>query len=172
MAADDGGQAREMAVMMRLAAAMLLFLVAACGAPADPAATTTTPEGYREAAAAFDAAIAAKDQAALQRLIADDFLWVRGSGAMGDKGAFIAALAAPSIRIEPFEPAEPRWITSGDSALLAATNTLRGTADGEPFVDRHRFADHWLRRDGTWQLVYAQVTPAPEAPAADAEGAD
>ncbi len=158
--------------MMRLAAPALLFLIAACGAPAQPAGSAATPEGYREAAAAFDAAIAAKDQAALQRLIADDFLWVRGSGAMGDKAAFIAALAAPSIRIEPFRPAEPRWITSSDSALLAATNTLRGTADGEPFVDRHRFADHWLWRDGTWQLVYAQVTPAPEAAAADAEGAD
>jgi ketosteroid isomerase-like protein len=161
-----------MAGMMRLAVPALVFLVAACGASADPAATVATPEGYREAAAAFDSAIAAKDEAALQRLIADDFLWVRGSGAMGDKAAFIAALAAPSIRIEPFRPAEPRWITSGDSALLAATNRLQGTADGEPFVDRHRFADHWLWRDGAWQLVYAQVTPVPEAAAADVGGAD
>lgn len=160
---------KDMTAMMRLAAPLLLFLLAACDSSADPAATMTTPAGYREAAAAFDAAIVAKDEAALRRLIADDFLWVRGSGATGDKPAFIAALAAPSIRIEPFEPAEPRWITSSDSVLLAATNTLRGIADGEPFVDRHRFADHWRWRDGKWQLVYAQVTPAP---AADVGGAD
>lgn len=145
------------------AALALLCLVSACGAPADRAPGAATPEGYREAAAAFDAAIAAKDKPTLQRLIADDFLWVRGSGATGDKAAFIAALAAPSIRIEPFQPAAPRWITSGDSALLAATNTLRGRADGAPFVDRHRFADHWLWRGGRWQLVYAQVTPVPGA---------
>lgn len=160
---------KDMAVMMRLAAPLLLFLVAACDSSVGPAATRATPAGYREAAAAFDAAIAAKDEAALRRLIADDFLWVRGSGATGDKAAFIAALAAPSIRIEPFEPAEPRWITSSDSALLAATNTLRGVAEGEPFVDRHRFADHWLWRGDKWQLVYAQVTRAPEA---DVGGAD
>lgn len=159
-------------VMMRFAAPALVFLVAACGSSADPAPPAATPEGYREAAAAFDAAIAAKDKAALQRLVAEDFLWVRGSGATGDKAAFVAALTAPSIRIEPFEPAAPRWITSGDSALLAATNTLRGAADGEAFVDRHRFADHWLWRGGTWQLVYAQVTPAPETAEADAAEAD
>ncbi len=148
--------------MMRgWAASALLCLVSACGAPVDGVPAAATPEGYREAAAAFDAAIAAKDKPALQRLIADDFLWVRGSGMAGDKAAFIAALAAPSIRIEPFQPAAPRWITSGDSALLAATNTLRGHADGAPFVDRHRFADHWLWRGGRWQLVYAQVTPVP-----------
>lgn len=156
-------------MMMRFAAPALLLLVAACGTPADPAAT---PDGYREAAAAFDTAIAAKDKAALERLIAEDFLWVRGSGATGDKAAFIAALAAPSIRIEPFKPTAPRWIISSNSALLAATNTLRGTADGEAFVDRHRFGDHWLWRGGKWQLVYAQVTPAPEAVTEGAKAAD
>ncbi len=148
---------------MRGAVSALLLLMTACSDAADPAAPTATPAGYREAAAALDAAIAAKDKAALRRLIADDFLWVRGSGATGDKAAFIAALTAPTIRIEPFRPSEARWIVAGDTALLAATNTLRGTADGEAFVDRHRYADHWVWRGGAWHLVYAQVTPAPAA---------
>lgn len=149
-------------------AAAMLLLTAACASASDRAEPATTPAGYREAALALDAAIAAKDEAALERLIAEDFLWVRGSGAKGDKADFIGALTAPAIRIEPFRASEPRWIISGNSALLAATNELRGTADGEPFVDRHRFADHWLWRDGGWRLVYAQVTPLPET--ADPDG--
>jgi len=124
-------------------AAAMLLLTAACAYASDRAEPATTPAGYREAALELDAAIAAKDEAALERLIAEDFLWVRGSGAKGDKADFIGA-------------------------LLAATNELRGTADGEPFVDRHRFADHWLWRDGGWRLVYAQVTPLPET--ADPDG--
>lgn len=151
-------------MMMRYAMAPLLLLSACSpGAGRDSAAVEAATHGYIEAAAAFDAAIAGKDRAALERLIADDFLWVRGSGVTGDKSAFIGALTAPTLRIDPFHPSEARWIVSGDSALLAATNDLRGTADGVAFVDRHRFADHWLRRDGEWRLVYAQVTPLPAA---------
>ena len=138
-------------MMMRLAIPALLLLTGCdSGAGRDEEKTAATaPDGYREAAAA------------LEKLIADDFLWVRGSGEKGDKAGFIAALTAPAIKIEPFQPSEARWIVTRDSALLTATNTLRGSADGEAFVDRHRFADHWVWRDGGWRLVLAQITPHP-----------
>ena len=150
-------------MMMRLAIPALLLLTGCdSGAGRDEEKTAATaPDGYREAAAALDTAIAAKDAAALEKLIADDFLWVRGSGEKGDKAGFIAALTAPAIKIEPFQPSEARWIVTRDSALLTATNTLRGSADGDAFVDRHRFADHWVWRDGGWRLVLAQITPHP-----------
>jgi ketosteroid isomerase-like protein len=137
------------------------LLLAACGtAPTGNAPQAVeTPAGYQEAAAALDAAIAGKDRRALESLIADDFLWIRGSGVKGGKTGLIKALTADTIRIEPFRPSEVRWIVTGNAALLAATNELRGVSDGEPFVDRHRFADHWLWRDRRWRLVYAQVTP-------------
>lgn len=159
-------------MILRLPPPALFLLMAGCSDVAPPADPAATPTGYREAAAALDTAIAAKDAAKLQRLIADDFLWVRGSGAKGDKSAFIGALTAPSIRIEPFQPSEARWIVADRTALLTATNTLRGSADGEAFVDRHRYADHWLWRDGAWRLVYAQVTPVPEAVETAAPDAD
>lgn len=158
--------------MIRLGAPALFLLMTGCSDARVPANPAATPTGYREAAAALDTAIAAKDEAALQRLIADDFLWIRGSGAKGDKDAFIGALTAPSIRIEPFQPSEARWIVADRTALLTATNTLRGTAGGEAFVDRHRYADHWLWRGGAWRLVYAQVTPVPEPVETDTQDTD
>lgn len=123
-----------------------------------------TPDGYRIAGKALDSAIAAKDADQLRSLIAEDFLWVRGSGAKGDKAAFIAALTSDELDIEPFEPAETRWFLEGNTALLTGTNTLKGRAGGEAFIDRHRFADHWIWREGRWQLAYIQVTPVPEGP--------
>lgn len=141
---------------------MLLFLTALGPYGNGEAALITTPVGYQEAAAALDQAIAAKDRTTLEALIADDFLWIRGSGAAGTKANFIAALTANSIRIEPFQPEGVRWFISDDSALITATNTLRGTLGAESFVDRHRYADLWLWRDGKWRLVYAQVTSVPD----------
>src|SRR3546814_1200780 len=78
-------------MMMRLAIPALLLLTGCdSGAGRDEEKTAATaPDGYREAAAALDTAIAAKDAAALEKLIADDFLWVRGSGEKGDKAGVI-----------------------------------------------------------------------------------
>lgn len=143
-----------------MSGAALVFL-AACEPGSDQGSpvAATAPAGYQEAARQLDAAIAAKDRAALERLIADDFLWIRGSGVKGDKVGFIDALTAKTIRIDPFRPSDARWFLTEEGALLTATNSLRGVVDGEAFVDHHRFADYWLWRDGRWRLVYAQVTP-------------
>jgi ketosteroid isomerase-like protein len=155
--------------MIRSVGLSIVLLLAACNAPADTGRaqegvdTGIAPDGYRNAGDALNSAIAAKDADQLRSLIADDFLWVRGSGAKGDKVAFITALTSEDLTIEPFEPAEARWFVEGNTALLTGTNTLKGRAGGEPFVDKHRFADHWIWREGRWQLAYIQVTPVPDA---------
>ncbi len=138
--------------MLKFIGAALLLLLAVDARAAD----------HQAAANALDAAIVAKDRATLGQLIAEDFLWVRGRGATGDKAAFIAALTAPTLTIEPFRPSDTRWLLSGDSAMLTGANAMRGTEDGKPFTDRHRFADYWVRRDGRWRLVYIQVTSIPD----------
>lgn len=153
--------------MPRFLGLSCLLLLAACSEAEDvpetanEAQSMVTPDGYREAASALEAAISSGDAQSLRTLLGEDLLWIRGSGAEGDKAAFIAALASDELSIEPFKPAEPKWYIEGNSALLTGINTLTGTADGDPFVDRHRFADHWIWRDGKWELVYIQVTPLP-----------
>jgi hypothetical protein len=49
-----------------------------------------------------------------------------------------------------------------DMALFVALNHLEGTSGGKPFVDSHRYANLWRLRDGSWQLVFIQITPLPE----------
>src|SRR3546814_17933439 len=129
-------------MMMRLAIPALLLLTGCdSGAGRDEEKTAATaPDGYREAAAALDTAIAAKDAAALDKLIADDFLWVRGSGEKGDKAGFIAALTAPALKNEPVQPSEARWTVTRPSALTAVHNTRHGSAHGAHFDAHHPFA--------------------------------
>lgn len=145
--------------MEKLAVPVLMF-VTAC----DPSAPVTElcdfdPEGYRHAAAALDRARAARDGRALEEVIAEDFLWVRGTGATADKESYIGALTADSLTVEPFQAENPEWISTISAALLTGTRTRRGSSNGGPFLDRHRFAEFWVWRDCRWQLVYSQVTP-------------
>lgn len=126
-------------------------------------AAESQSEATAEAAAlAMDKAIASADAAMLAKLIAPGFLWVRGAGVRAGKAEFVEGLTAPGVAIEPFAPTEQRWFKSGELAILTARNELRGTENGEPFIDRHSFCDVWQRGSTGWQLVYAQITPAPD----------
>jgi hypothetical protein len=121
--------------------------------------TETTPEA---ASNAMDRAIVARDRTVLERLIAPDFVWVRGSGVRTDKAAFIAGLAATGVTIEPYTPQDGRWHKTSDLAVFSAINELRGTEGGAPFVDRHSFCDVWRLDTAGWRLVYTQITRAPQ----------
>ena len=137
-----------------------LLGAAALGAMASalPAAAATgqaTPEAASEA---MDRAIAVGDGAALPLLIAPDFLWVRSAGVRTDKAAFVKALTTPGVKIDPYTPAESRWLKSNDLAVHSATNALTGSENGVRFVDHHNFVDVWRRDPEGWRLVYTQIT--------------
>jgi hypothetical protein len=142
-----------------LLAAAASGLIASASSGARRISTETTPEA---ASKAMDHAIVARDRAALEHLIAPDFVWVRGSGARTDKAAFIAGLAATGVTIMPYTPQAGRWLKTSDLAVFSAINELRGTENGTPFVDRHSFCDVWRLDTAGWRLVYTQITRAPQ----------
>jgi ketosteroid isomerase-like protein len=137
----------------------LAALIAACGGESQ---TAIELPGARAASAALADALASRDAASLDTLLAEDFLWVRNSGATGDKRAFIAALTDPSLRLDPVALGDVSWIESPDAALVAGEATLTGFLNQQRVSDHHRFADYWVRRDGAWRLAYAQTTSLPE----------
>lgn len=110
------------------------------------------------AAAALDLAIVNGDAAELERLVADDFLWVRGNGEVAGRAEFISALTNPDLELDPIRTTDPRWFRSQEQALFIGSNRLSGALAGEPVIDQHRFADLWLFEAGEWKLVYAQTT--------------
>ncbi len=154
--------------LMRTLVTAAIWAALPLGAAAQNMNTTSPTAGRPErtldleaSAAALDKAISDKDRAALDRLLADDLLWIRGGGIAAGKAEFIAGLTSPSITIEPFVPQETKWFKSAETGMLTGVNVLRGRDGGVSFVDRHRFADYWIFRDGQWRLLYVQVTRLP-----------
>ena len=154
---DSIDRALRVDISRRAALGAMAASTLASGAAA-AARINATPEG---ASQAMDRAIVARDAATLDTLIAPDLLWVRGAGVRTGKAAFVGGFATPGTVIEPFTPSEGRWLKSGDLAVFSAVNELRGTDNGEPFVDRHSFCDVWRRDREGWRLVYVQITRAP-----------
>ncbi|MDB5457703.1 MAG: hypothetical protein JWP92_3288 [Caulobacter sp.] len=135
------------------AVAALLSLTAASAAHAD-----ALPADLVAAAHAYDAAQVDGDRAALERLVADDYVLVNGAGVVQSKAELIRDYVAPGFKLDPFQieaPVEKAW---GDAAILGGRVKMTGTDGGQRFSLVVRFVDTWAKRDGRWRVVYSQVT--------------
>lgn len=137
-----------------LTALILLAAPAAAWAQHSPA----LPSALAREAHAYERAQIEGDRAALERLIADDYVLVGGDGARVGKAEHIAEFTAPQLDLEPVvvrEPVEHVW---ADGAALGGTVDVVGTFDGTPFRQTLRYIDVWALRDGQWRVVYGQAT--------------
>jgi Domain of unknown function (DUF4440) len=142
--------------MIRNVALVLACLLPAGAVRADqgPAPQESVKAELQALMTALNTALAAHDRAALERIYADDFLFVHALGVPVDKTRQIAAaMAAPpggSLPVPSFEG----LLVYGDVAILRAP-------------DRTRFGTSiYVRRDGRWQVLQIQGTPMPATPAA------
>jgi hypothetical protein len=148
---------------MRIMAALLpaLFLLA-CSAEAPPiAAPQGMPPALESAAEAYEEAQIAGNGAALQQLIADDYVLVGSDGARQSKDELMAFWTADGFDPAPVtvtEPVEHIWT---DGAAIGGAVTLSWTQDGAPINVTIRYVDIWALRDGEWRVVYGQSTRVP-----------
>lgn len=141
-----------------------LALVSAALLATTAAAQAADNAEVRAAAHAFDLAQQNGDRAALERLIAPDFLFVRGSGRIGGRQDFIDGFTGPGQKLEPFRIEDPLFLrVSPDVAIVGGEAWVKGTDNGKPFAEHFRYADTLARRDGRWVVIYVQVTGLPPA---------
>ena len=50
----------------------------------------------------------------------------------------------------------------GDTGVVIGIVSLKGTSGGQPFEADMRFTDTFVKRDGEWKIVAAQVTKIPK----------
>jgi len=140
--------------MLHLPTALIALALAAPSV----ALADALPADLAAAAHAYDAAQVNGDGAALERLVADDYVLVNGAGQVQDKARLIADYVAPGFKLDPFTIEEPVEKVFGDTALLGGRVNMTGTDGGQRFALVVRFVDAWAKRDGQWRVVYSQVT--------------
>jgi ketosteroid isomerase-like protein len=133
-------------------ACLLLVIVAVAPARAGSA------DEVKALADQLDVATRTKDKAALERLIASDFVFVRGSGRVGDRADVVSTFTSPALVVKEVRNDERKLIDLGETVLVTAKVQLSGTEDGKVFVENFRSVDVWAKRNGAWQVVYTQIT--------------
>lgn len=136
------------------------WLCAAVALAAAPAWAAPLPVDLEAAARAFDAAQAKGDRAALEGLLADDFVLVSGGGRAETKAQYISDLTDPNVREDPLAISEPVQTVWAGGAVLGGLALLSGTDHGVRFSARIRFANVWALRDGRWQVAYSHTIRA------------
>lgn len=144
--------------------AILFAFAAVLGAAPIATAQDANRAEVMRASDAFDNAQRTQDRAALERVIAPDYVLVHGSGRIGGKQDFIDAVVDPTNHITDVHADNRTYTPLGrDAAIVSGQGTIAGTDANGPFSEHFQFVDTFLHRNGQWVVVYTQVTmlPAP-----------
>lgn len=138
-------------------AVIVMWLLTACASqpmpvPQDVAAL------LRAQADRWDQAIVAKDRAAIEANLAEDFRQIDGAGDIEDKRSFVEGLIDPKLRLDPYTVEDLDVRLYGDVALLSGRTRMTGRYDGKAFVSHYRYIDVYIHRGGLWRIVSIQIT--------------
>jgi ketosteroid isomerase-like protein len=103
------------------------------------------------------------DAAALERILADEFISVSSNGKSHNKRQDIEELKADSVVYDYSTPYDLEIRVYGDGAVVIGRTKERGHYDsGRQFVNEYRWTDIFVKRQGRWQCVAAQVASIPQ----------
>jgi ketosteroid isomerase-like protein len=149
------------------------------GAPQEKAATATTKKeqpspspsaaptmkklspqaAVKDAENRWAAAIGSHDRAAVESLVARDFIGVNLKGKIQNKRALLGEMKADKDKYSSSTNEKLEVNIYGPAVgVVAGTYHAGGTdKDGKAFDRTIRFTDTWLERDGQWQCIASQI---------------
>jgi ketosteroid isomerase-like protein len=141
--------------------AVALSLLLSIASSAMPAPLMPTAERQiRQCEQELNDALNAIDVKSIDKIWADDFLFVNPSGRVTDKQKRMAGL-------KPSDPATPSLMSTiddvqvrvfGTLAVAIVKTTWRGAVDAKPVVDSYVATHVWNRSGGRWRLTSAHVS--------------
>ncbi len=100
-----------------------------------------------------------KDAATVERLAAEDYIYIGPTGLVMDRQAILAVIRSPSYRLDHGLRSEVVVRALGkDAAVVRHRYQGAGSYEGNAFADDHRCVLVWERRAGAWQLLMEQCS--------------
>jgi ketosteroid isomerase-like protein len=112
----------------------------------------------------YQAAVKANDAATMDRILANDFVLVTGSGKVYTKADLLADARDGATQYEHQEDTEQTVRVWGDTAVVTAKLWEKGSDRGKPFDYAVWFSDTYVRTPSGWKYVFGQSSlPLPKA---------
>ena len=113
----------------------------------------------------YQAAVKKNDAATMDRLLADDFVLVTGSGKAYTKADLLNDARSGHMVYEHQEDTAQTVRVWGNTAVVTAKLWEKGTDNGKPFDYTVWFSDTYVRTPTGWRYVFGQSSlPLPQTP--------
>jgi ketosteroid isomerase-like protein len=108
------------------------------------------------------AAMAQKDVATLNALLADDLVYTHSSARLDTKQTLIGNMESGATVYTAVEPSDVMAQDLGDAVVLTGSCRISVMSGGRPNSFGVRFTDVYANRGGRWQMVTWQSTRLPD----------
>jgi len=106
-----------------------------------------------------------RDAAPLERILADEYIAVSGNGGSYSKTQSIEGLKNDTATYEYSTPYDMDFRFYGDAVVVIGRTKEKGKAqNGTEFTVEYRWTDVFVKKNGRWQCVAAQVVRVPPKP--------
>lgn len=103
-----------------------------------------------------------RDASPLERILADEYIAVGGNGGNSNKTQAIEGLKNDTATYEYSTPYDMDFRFYGDTVVVIGRTKEKGKAqNGAEFSVEYRWTDVFVKRNGRWQCVAAQVVRIP-----------
>src|ERR1700752_822672 len=93
------------------------------------------------------------DIAAMNALLADEFIITVEDGSTYSKAGYIAQAGGGTTAVEVSEMSDLKVHTHGNRVVVTGAYHEKGTVKGKPYEYHDRLTDVWMTSDGRWQLI-------------------
>ncbi|MGD9802663.1 MAG: nuclear transport factor 2 family protein [Hyphomicrobiaceae bacterium] len=107
-------------------------------------------------------AMAAKDVAFLNGVLADDLIYTHSSARLDTKASLVGNMESGSTVYQSVVPSDVKAQDLGEAVVLTGVARIKVHSGGKPMDFGVRFTDVYAKRNGKWQMVVWQSTKLPE----------
>ena len=104
----------------------------------------------------YQKAVQENDAATMDKLLADDFTLVTGSGKAYSKADLLAEARSGRIHYDQQDDENQTVRIWGDTAVITAKLTAKGSESGKPFDYQVWFSDTYVKTPSGWKYVFGQ----------------
>jgi ketosteroid isomerase-like protein len=138
--------------------ALLSFVFGQSPTPQQPANSTSEQE-VRQLIENYRTAILQRDIATLEKIWADDYVFVNAAGDVLTKTERLANIKSGATTLDSINEKENVTLrVYQNSAVATSRVTLKGQYSGQPISGEYRSTLVWVKGTGGWQLVSNQLT--------------
>lgn len=99
-----------------------------------------------------------KDAAALDRILAEDWIGIDFEGTVLTKAQALKGINSDSASLESTVLGDMKVRVYGNAAIVTGTDTEKGEYHGKDSSGKYLWTDVFVLRDGRWQAVSSQST--------------